>query len=287
MNKTLKYIVLVLVVCLSFGSLMAQRRVTPVTPTKELKVLTKEELKEIKKREKAERHYADSVARDSMKVDSIKLAKRNLHPLLVGITTGINLWDPLMRAFGQDHGGVDVWGSLNLRNRYFPTVELGMGMANSTPDEGNFTYKNNAAFYAKIGANYNFMYAKKPKYQLYGGARLGFSSFKYDVKDITVNNGYWGDQQHFDILDQKSSAFWGELLVGIQVGLFKNFSMGWTIRYHFMFHLKDNVNSRPWYIPGYGTRDNPINASLSLIYTIPFHKSKAKVVPQKEDKSEE
>ena len=37
------------------------------------------------------------------------------------------------------------------------------------------------------------------------------------------------------------------------------------------FSIKDNINSRPWYIPGYGIRDNKLNVNLSLIYEFPLH----------------
>ena len=121
--------------------------------------------------------------------------------------------------------------------------------------------------------NYNFMATKDPKYQLYAGIRFAGTSFHYDITDITVDNGYWHDSpSRFEIVDQHSSAIWGEFVLGIQVEIVKNFSLGWAVRYNFPFSIKDTPNSRPWYIPGYGTRDNPLNISLSASYTLPFHK---------------
>ncbi len=97
--------------------------------------------------------------------------------------------------------------------------------------------------------NYNFLYAKDPKYQLYAGVRFAASKFNYG-SGITVDNGYWGkDPSTFDLRGQSSSAFWGEAVVGIQVELFKNFSMGWSVRYNFPFSVKDSPNSAVLY-PG-------------------------------------
>lgn len=272
MKKTILFILAFFIATGMSIYLEAQRRVTPVDTSKELKIVTKEELKEMRKRAKAEQEFADSVTRDSLKLDSIKKSKQVVRPLLMSASFGANIWDPLNRALGRDYGGGELWAALNLKNRYIPVAEIGFGMANSTPDEGNYTYKGKPAIYAKIGMNYNFMYAKDPKYQFYLGVRAAWSAFKYDITNISISNGYWGQTNNFDILDQSSHATWGEVVAGIQVGLFKNFAMGWTVRYNFLFNIKDNKNSRPWYIPGFGTRDSKLNVGISLIYTLPLSK---------------
>lgn len=263
---------ILLLCCFSAVVIFAQRKVTPVDTSDELKIVTQEELKKIKARAKAEQEIADSLMRDSLKLDSIENANKVVRPLLMSATFGANIWDPLMRAFGQEYGGGELWVALNLKNRYIPVVELGFGMANSTPDEGNYTYKSKPAFYGKIGMNYNFMASKDPKYQFYLGIRAGWSAFKYDVTNITVNDGIWGHEAKFDILNQSSHATWGEIVAGLQVGLFCNFAMGWSFRYNFLFNVKDNPSSRVWYIPGFGKRDGKINVSVSLIYNLPLSK---------------
>lgn len=255
-----------------------QRRVTPVNSSDELKIVSKEELKKIKEQTAARMLLTDSVTLDSLRRDSIdRASKKVFRPTLMSAAAGINFWDPLMRAFGQDYGGADIWFALNLKNRFIPVAELGFGQANSTPDDGNFTYKSETAFYGKLGMNYNFMASKDPRYQLYAGVRLAATSFNFDVLDATVSNGYWSStSSKFNLADQHSSAFWGEFLVGIQVELFRNVSLGWAIRYNFPFSIKDTPNARPWYIPGYGTRDNKLHVSLSVAYTLPLHKEKQK-----------
>lgn len=275
-RSPIAYLLAVAAVVLIADFAVAQRRVTPVNSSDELKTVSKEELKEIKRRTEAKLMRPDSLTLDSLRRDSAERAARKVYrPTLMSATAGINVWNLLMRAFGQTYGGGDIWFALNLKNRFIPVVELGVGQANSTPADGNFTYKSKAAFYGKVGLNYNFMAAKDSRYQLYAGIRLAGSSFRYDITDITADNGYWGDESSsFDIRNQKSSAFWGEAVVGIQVELFKNVSLGWAFRYNFPFSIKDTPNSRPWYIPGYGTRGNPINFSLSVAYTLPFHKDR-------------
>ena len=271
-------IVTALLLTIVVAAMAQQRKVTPVASTDELKPVTKEELKEIHRQEKLKFLRTDSITLDSLRRDSIERAsKRVYRPTLMGITVGVNFWGPLMRALGQDYGDCDVWAAVNIKNRYIPVAEVGFGQANCSPDDGNFTYKGKLALYGKVGMNYNFMFAKDTKYQLYAGVRFAASKFKYDITGASVNNGYWGkDPSTFDLRDQSSSAFWGEFVAGIQVELFKNFSMGWAVRYNFPFSIKDLPNSRPYYIPGYGVRDNHLNVSLSVAYTLPLHRDKPK-----------
>lgn len=194
------------------------------------------------------------------------------YPLLNAVSVGINIWDPIMAMAGQKYGGIDIWADLSLYNRFFPVVEMGVGIAENTPKDGNYTYKGKPSFYAKVGMNYNFFFNDTPDYQLFAGVRGGFSSFSYEITDITVNSSYWQQSNNFCILDQTTTALYGEALLGIKVKIFDAFSMGWTFRYHAMFKCNDAQNSTPWYIPGYGSKTSKLTATFSLIYTIPLSK---------------
>ena len=186
----------------------AQRKVTPVESSDELKIVTKEELKVLRQRAKSVQMLSDSVLQDSLRRDSIeKAAKQVKYPLLYSTSLGVNFWDPIAMALGQSYGEVEVWAALNLRNRFIPIVEVGMGTANSTPENGNYTYKNKLSLYGRVGMNYNFMFKSDPKYLLFGGLRFGASSFNYDITNISYTNGYWGNQTTFDILNQKGSLY--------------------------------------------------------------------------------
>ena len=270
-----------LIALLCFFALSAQQRhVTPIDSSEDLRPVTKEELEQLREQNRLRSMRRDSLTIDSLRRDSIeKAAKKTNHPTLYAIQAGVNFWGPLMRALGQNFGEGDVWVALNLKNRFIPTLALGLGSAKCSPDDGNFTYKGKTSFYGKIGLNYNFMYNKDPKYQLYAGLHLGYSSFKYDITDISVANGYWAQDKHFSILNQKSNATWGEFVVGINVELAKHISMGWAVHYNMMFNVKDLPESRPYYVPGYGKRNNNLNVSLSLSYTIPLHQKRKSPTP--------
>ncbi len=276
--KTMTAIISVIIVfSCSFASMAQQRRVSPVKKSTN-KVMTAEqnkakveELKQIGLVMLGDSIVTDSVAaslNDSIKDRSMK------YPLLTSLTIGANLWDPIMRLFGQTYGGMDFSAELSLWNRINPVVEVGFGSAKNTPEEMNFTYKGNFALYGKIGCNYNFTYNSKPEYLALLGFRLGYSNFKYSITDVTMNPGYWNENANFDILDQKSHALWGELSLNLRIKLIDNLSAGWSFKYHFLFNYKKNPTSEPWYIPGYGSRTSPISAAFSIYYTLPFNKDR-------------
>lgn len=261
----------------------AQRRVSPVE-NKPKAISTIEQKKAAEKllKNKKYRHsivYGDSIVTDSAALNDTVKKVNVKYPLFHSVTIGVNVWDLALRALGQSYGGSDVSAELNLFNRIMPVVEFGMGSANNSPKEGNFTYKGKMSMYGKIGVNYNFLFNGNPDYILYAGLRFGYSNFKYDISNITINSGYWGETSNIDILDQKSYATWGEALLGLRVKIYKDFSMGWAFRYHSIFKYKKNPNSNPWYIPGFGPRTQSITASFTLSYTIPIkHKEKVKPV---------
>ena len=206
-------------------------------------------------------------------LDTVSSVKpRPVYPLLYSANVGFNFFDGVMSLFGQSHSSYDVQASLSLYNWLEPTVELGIGFADNHPETSNFRYKSKPAFYGKVGMNYNFMYKSNPDYQVYLGIRFGYTDYKYEITDVTINSNYWGQTNHFSITDQHASAFYGQALAGLKVKIWKWFSLGWSLRYGFKIKQTKPANSNPWFIPGFGT--GALNATFSLIYTIPINTKK-------------
>lgn len=219
--------------------------------------------------------YLDTVTgeewRDSTAVMALPKMK---YPLIFEGAVGINIWDPVMRAFGQHYGLADAWVELSLHNRYKPIFEFGLGQAKYTPSDGNYTYKSPTSVYFRLGANYNFLYNSSPDYQFFGGLRYGFSPFSYSVTNITVDSPYWDETVGFDIPSRNATAGWFEVVFGLKVKLWGPISAGWTIKYSSLLHCSTSANGNPWYIPGFGTRGTSLGGSFSISYTLPLNKAK-------------
>ena len=249
-----------------------KRRVTPVKPeTNQVKPPPKGT------DEKIIQQYISgdsTAAMQEARKDSLRRAYKR-YPRLTDLAIGFNMADPLFMAFGQSYASVDVNATLNMWNRLQPTIEVGLGWASNSPDGMNFTYRGKPSPYARVGANYNFMFKNSPDYQAYVGLRLGYSTFTYDITDARYHNSYWREDIDFDIRGERSSALWGEAGVGLRVKLWNHVSMGWMLRFHNLFNSGKKANSRPWFIPGYGTRNSSLGFSLSVIYVLPFQHGEA------------
>ena len=195
-------------------------------------------------------------------------------PLMFSIEAGVNLWDPIMRIFGQKYGLIDFSVALNLHNRYLPTVEAGVGTAKKTPSGMNFTYSSPVAPFVKIGADYNFLYNSNPDYRFTAGFRYGVSPFSYSLSNVTFNDSYWGAQDPIAFPRQNVFAGWLELVAGVRVHIAGPISVGWMFRYKMLLHQTHPSTGDAWYIPGMGSVTSPISASISVVYNIPLNKKK-------------
>lgn len=227
--------------------------------------------------------YIDTVTGEEW-VDSTRQTAlpKMKYSLIMGVTAGVNIWDPVMRLFGQKHGLVGFTGDVNLHNRYFPAFEVGLGTARNTPAVSNFTYRSPLSVYFKIGADYNFLYNSNPDYQWFAGLRYGFSPFSWAVDNIELSSGYWDETTRFDIPPQHVAVGWGELHIGLRIRLFGNISAGWMVKFHSILHESKNRHGQPWYIPGYGTRGQTITGAFTLSYTLPLNKRRSAAVLESE-----
>lgn len=213
--------------------------------------------------------FVDTITGDEWLMDSTVLNRvpKMEVPLFHAVSVGLNIWDPVMRAFGQDYGVADAWVELSLHNRYKPIIEVGLGTAHHKPEGMNYTYRSPLSVYFRIGANYNFLFNSNPDYSIFAGLRYGFSPFSYAVDDVTLDSPYWGETAHFNIPSQHATVGWGEVTAGVRVKLWGPISAGWTVKYQGLLHQSKTTYGKPWYIPGFGSRGSNVSGSFSIIYT--------------------
>lgn len=199
---------------------------------------------------------------------TIKTIPHMEYPLFHAASIGINIWDPVMRIFGQDYGLASAWAELSLHNRYGIIVEAGMGAASHRGPADNYLYRSPASVFFKLGANYNFFFNSNPDYALYAGVRYGLSPFSYSVDDVNLPSDYWQQTAHFAVPSQQATAGWFEVGLGLRVKLAGPISAGWEVKYHSLAHCTKGRYGDPWYIPGFGTRGSSITGSFSIVYTL-------------------
>lgn len=205
---------------------------------------------------------------------AINIVPAMTYPFAYSASVGVNVWDPIMRVFGQKYGLVEFNAEFNMHNRYIPVVEVGLGEANIKPDDNNFTYKSAFAPYFRVGMNYNFLYNSNPSYMAMAGVRYGFSPYSFSITDVTVDSPYWKEEEPMNLPSQKVTTGYFEILFNLRLRISGPIYVGWTFKYHTVIHDSPMPNGKSLYIPGFGKRSSPISGAITVTYTFEFDKDK-------------
>lgn len=200
--------------------------------------------------------------------DKKKVAPKNI-PLYQGTQLGIELLQPFYSLISKQ-SGLSAKMDVNLRNTYFPTLEIGTANMDRTSEIG--MQAASKGIYAKIGLNKSLAFlGDKAENLFFAGAHYGFSSYTYDLTSPAWNDSYWGSNPTNSFLNQSGNAGWFELNVGVRVHVSGPFSLGWTCQYKSTLHLSNNEHGQPALIPGYGEYLKPqLGIAAHLYYQLPF-----------------
>lgn len=188
-------------------------------------------------------------------------------PLFAGVSISVDVAGAVMAAF-TPYGQYEASARINLRGRYFPTAEIGIGVSNHTNETTNNHYKVNAPYY-RVGLDYNFLKNLRSGNRLYAGVRYGFTSFKYDVSAPDIVDFHYGTSHPFSYSGISGNAHWGEVLFGLEARVWGMLHLGWSVRYRLRFHNKTSDYGNPWYIPGYGKCDShALGGTFNVIFDI-------------------
>lgn len=171
-------------------------------------------------------------------------------PLFRGVAVSADLFGPAMHLFG-DYGQVEGAVRVNLRDRYFPIVEVGYGSCDYVDGATEVKYKTSAP-YGRIGMDYNLLRNKHDLYRLYLGARYAYTNYKYDLGHPGVTDPVWHEQAHFEAHDMKCHYHWLELAAGVDATIWGPFHLGWSVRYRNRLSKNEGPLGKSWYVPGYG-----------------------------------
>lgn len=98
-------------------------------------------------------------------------AKRRM-PFLAGVSISADLCGAIMAAC-TPYGQYEAAARLNLRGRYFPVFEMGMGVSNHTNDATDLHYKVHSPYY-RIGLDYNVAKNVRAQGRIFVGCAMPF-----------------------------------------------------------------------------------------------------------------
>lgn len=181
-------------------------------------------------------------------------------PLFRGFAIGVDLVGPIQMLI-KDYGQYEASLRVNLKDKYFPVLEVGLGKADHTDDLTHLSYKTSAPF-ARVGMDFNILRNKHDIYRLYAGARYAFTSYKYDLSHPGIEDPVWGGNAEYYANDVKCSYHWLEFGIGIDVKMWGPVHFGWSARYKQRLTYDEGELEKSWYVPGFGESDGSAFGAL-------------------------
>jgi len=205
------------------------------------------------------------------------------------IRAGFDISGPVI--YFNDRSNLSVEGFISYDRNEKMALTLGGGFLDYEYFQYNYDYRCTGVF-LRPGVDFNLL---KPqvsagRYQAGIGLSYGLSLFSPETPSFNHGN-YWGDVT--SSLPRKTSfGQFLEVAPGIKTELFRNISIGWTIRLRMLISGGGGKDLRPIYFPGFGNGDKTVNAGFSYFITIniPFKKiiviTKPEVREEPEDSGE-
>lgn len=188
-------------------------------------------------------------------------------PMIVGFSVSANLAGALLASVSS-YGEYECAVRANLRGTYFPVVELGIGSSDHTDSGTDLHYKTHSPFF-RIGLDYNALKDKSTGNRLFGGARIGYSSFKYDISGPDLIDPYWHTTSPYNFKSLSGNQLWLELVFGIETKIWNFFHIGWSARYKNRISKKADSIGSPWYVPGFGKSGTTvIGGTFNIVFDI-------------------
>ncbi len=188
-------------------------------------------------------------------------------PLFRGVAVSVDVVGAAQMWFGN-YGQYEAAARLNLKDRYFPIVEFGIGRTNHE-DEVTFIRYKTSAPYVRIGCDFNLLKNKHDIYRVYLGARYAFTSFTFDVSRHNLVDPISGIDAPYGGTDIKATCHWAELVASVDAKIIGPLRLGWSVRYRNRFRQTSGELGDPWYVPGFGkSGSSTLGATFNIIFEL-------------------
>lgn len=185
------------------------------------------------------------------------------------IKIGADLYGP--GRYFTDKNNLSFEGFVSADLDTMKAVVIEAGYLDFKYSQYNYSYLSSGAF-VRLGVDFNTMrpQASAGKYYAGIGLRYGLSIFRSEIPSLW-HNDYWGTVSGV-IAPSTHMAHFIEASPGLRTELFKNFSIGWTIRLRLLLYSGTGKDIKAIQIPGFGNGAKPVSAGLNyyIIWSIPY-----------------
>ena len=168
----------------------------------------------------------------------------------------------------SDYGQYEAAARVNLKDRYFPVVEIGYGKADADDPSTKLRYKTSAPYW-RVGLDFNIAKNKHDDYRIYAGFRYAMTYYKFDVSSTDLKDPVWGDDVQFGAEGVKANYHWLEGVFGVDAKIAGPLRLGWSFRYRRRIAHNDGTMGGTWYVPGYGKQGGSrMGGTFNVIFEI-------------------
>lgn len=206
---------------------------------------------------------------DSIPKDSI-VYKTNY-----GLRLGIDVSKPIRSLLQDYNSGLEIVGDYRISKKWYVAAELGNEKFTTREDFTNSTSKGS---YLKIGLNYNsYNNWLDMNNEIFTGFRYGFAVFDQTLNNYQINSSPLLPPLINDSPYTESglTAHWSEFVLGFRAEVYSNVFLTFSGSYKIMISLKDPVNFKTHYAPGFNrvyTSNTGFGFNYTISYLIPFRK---------------
>lgn len=190
-------------------------------------------------------------------------------PFPLKIRLGVDVYGPASYYFNKNILSLEGFLSVDIDPKKAIVAEA--GYLDFQHSQFNYNYLSKGSF-IRLGVDFNLMRRglSQGKYYAGIGLRYGLSIFNTEAPFLTQTN-YWGTATG-SIPTTKSIAHFVEASPGIRTEIFRNFSMGWVVRFRFLVHSGASKDNKAISIPGFGNAFKTFSPGINyyLIWSIPY-----------------
>ena len=187
--------------------------------------------------------------------EDVEKERNDSIPLYQGVNVKLDIAMPIIEA-ARSAGKIQDYEmavNVRLKNRFYPTLELGYALAECGADGAQ--HKGHGGF-ARLGMDLAIVKKGETENNLLIGLRFGGAYQNYDLTNVQLQTDYW-QSNSIDFYNQNCFDCWGEIVVGCQVYLWKGLHMGWYGRVKLLFTRNvAEEQALPYYVPGLGFRND-------------------------------
>lgn len=188
--------------------------------------------------------------------------------VLHGFSVNLDLLHPLLHLFNEDRMGINADIQFDLWHKLYPTFVVGYDWYDASdeyayPIPANRNQYDVNGLYFKVGAMYNLWkkdVSKTVNPMGYVGINYGCAPrYKFNIENYPIANPYWGYAENNFNATGRTTAHWGEVLLGVKAPVAKNFCLGFEFMLKLFLNIKEqeigNTDIRQSYAPGFGDKE--------------------------------